>query len=178
MKSKWSSIRHAKWFIPIAILMVSVLVAGGVFAFAAVISNLWTSPTITVTQYVPPPPGNSPLVISSPDFTTPRSISTGEATLASVTLNNPSPSGAPGYTGVRVQFTINKTGIAVGDVVLEYQAGGTWYVLTLVDNGDVLTGVFGPSGGFPVPSGYNETTPLRATFNTVGIYYATAQAIQ
>ncbi len=181
MKSKWSSIRHAKWFIPVAILIVSVLVAGGVFAFAAVISNLWTSPNITVTAPSPPPPGNSPLVISSPDFTTPRSISTGEATLAGVNLSNPSPSGAPGYTGVRVQFTINKTGIAVSDVVLQYSvdAGVNWLPLTLTQNGtDALIGTFGPAEGFPVGDGYNVTTPLRATFTTAGSYYATAQAIQ
>lgn len=158
--------------IPLVAIIAVVLVAASVLA--GTISNLWTSPNITVTT--PPPPANVPLVVSSPDFTTPRSILVGAPTLASVTLSNPSPSGAPGYTGVNVAFTINKAGIAVGDVVLEYQAGGTWYVLTLVDNGDVLTGVFGPGGGFPVPSGYNETTPLRATFATAGTYYATAQA--
>jgi hypothetical protein len=156
------------------VLGVSMIGIGVAFATGA-ISNLWTSPTITVNA-----PANSPLIISS-DFTTGRSITIGDATPVSVTLANPSPSGAPGYTGVNVVFTINKSGIVVSDVKLEYSpdAGDTWYSLTLTQDGsDALTGTFGPASGFPVGYGYSATTPLRVTFYTAGSYYATAQAIQ
>ena len=164
--------------IPIFVILLTLVVGVAVLA-VTIISNLWVSPDITVTEPAPPPPENALLIISSPDFTTPRSILVGQTTHAGVNLTNPSPSGAPGYTGVNVVFTINKTGIATNDIVLEYQAvaDGPWLPLTLVDNGDVLTGMFGPAGGFPVGYGYNVTTPLRATFATPGIYYATAQAV-
>ena len=176
----FNKIRHMKWFIPImSVLLVGILV-GGVFA-AVSISNVWISPDITVTVYVPPTPSNLDLIISSPDFTTTRNVTTGEATLAGVTLTNPSPDGAPGYTGVKVQFTINKTEIVVSDVSVEYSidAGATWLPLTLTQSGaNELLGIFGPAEGFPVGYGYNVTTPLRATFATAGVYHATAQAVQ
>jgi len=165
--------------IPIFVILLTLVV--GVAVLAATISNLWTSPDITVEPVPPPPPANEALVISSPDFTTPRSILVGEATLAGVNLTNPSPSGAPGYTGVLVAFSIydrSDDTIVPSDIVLEYQEGGTWYVLTLTQGTGVLTSTFGPAGGFPVGYGYNITTPLRATFATPGIYYATAQATQ
>lgn len=168
-----------KRFLGIPILAILLTVVVGAAVLAAAISNLWISPDITVEPV--PPPANEPLVISSPDFTTPRSILVGQATLAGVNLTNPSPSGAPGYTGVLVEFSIydkSDNTIVPSDIVLEYQEDDTWYVLTLTQDTGVLTGTFGPAGGFPVGYGYNVTTPLRATFATPGIYYATAQATQ
>jgi hypothetical protein len=181
-ESKWSSIRHTKWFIPVVMVLCTLLIGGAVFAVGA-ISNVWTSPGITVTEPTQPPqpPSNLPLVISSLDFTENRSISVDEPTLVGVSLSNPSLSGAPGYVGVLVQFTINKTGIEVGDVDLEYSidAGVNWLPLPLAQNGaDELIGTFGPAVGFPVGYAYNMTTPLRVTFAEAGEYYATAQAIQ
>lgn len=151
------------------------LVAGAVWA--ASVSNLWTSPDVTVTTYVPPTPQNLPLVVSSPDFVSPQSVYTEVPFLANVTLSNPSSAGSPGYANVTVLFTVDKPAIVPGDVTLEY-SDGTWHTLTLVQNGvNSLSASFGPVGGFPVDVGYNQSTPLRATFHTNGTYHATAQAV-
>jgi hypothetical protein len=173
----WKSIRHAKWFIPVVVGLATMLIAGAVFAAVSTISNLWTSPTITVTTVVPPPPSNSLLQISS-DLTA-QTVSTGVTIPVNVTLVNPSAAGAPGYTGVTVQFTVNGTGIVPADVVLQYSDGTNWYAIPLTQNGNnSLSGVFGPASGFAVPTGYNATTPFRVTFSVAGSYTATAQAVQ
>lgn len=167
-----------RWLgIPVGVILVVVLVTGVALA-ATIISNVWVSPDITVTEFVPPPE-NEDLVISSPDFTAHRYINTGGWTLASVQTVNPSPPGAPGYTDVLFEFAICKTTtIAETDVVLEYEdAEGVWQNLPLSLEGDKLVGTFGPTGGFPVEFGYNETTELRAKFTTVGTYHAEVQAV-
>ena len=163
-----------------------VLVVAGVVLAAGTISNLWTSPTITVTEPYNPPgaPVNLPLVVSS-DFTVDRTVEKSVSSYINVTLVNPSLFGAPGYTGVKVELNIfcSSGNITVSDLVLEYleSADGTWHVwpLALATSGPTrLTGLFGPSAGFPVGYGYNVTTPFRATFTLAGAYYVTAQAIQ
>jgi hypothetical protein len=130
----------------------------------------WISPAILVTESF-----NLPLVISS-DFLEARAISTEVPTLAGVTLTNPSPEGAPGYSAIVVQFGIHGLGIDCEDVTLEYQVGDNWTELVLTDDGDVLIGTFGPPEGFAVPTGYEETTNLRAIFHTAGVYFASAVA--
>jgi hypothetical protein len=171
MEKKMRNFFKAHRILAIGISIVLSLALVSVLA-ATAISNLWVSPSITVTV------DNLPLVLSSPDFTAGRSIKVGVATEASVNLSNPSPAGAPGYTGVVVGFSIYDTdGVIVpSDILLEYQSGGNWYALPMTAGAGVITAVFGPSGGFPVGFGYNATTPLRATFNTVGTYHVTAQA--
>lgn len=130
----------------------------------------WISPAILVTESF-----NLPLVISS-DFLDACAVSTGVPTLAGVTLTNPSPDGAPGYPAIVVDFGIHGLGIDCEDVTLEYQVGDNWTELTLTDEGDVLTGTFGPPEGFAVPTGFEETMNLRAVFHTAGVYFATAVA--
>lgn len=150
------------------------LMAGGVaLAAVAVVSNVWTSPDIVVN-----PPGgggstveNSPLVIGSSDFTSNLSIATGGAATFTISLSNPSVAGAPGYTDVRVRFEITGA-TAVTDLTLEYQDGTTWYSIPCTLEGGKLVGYFGPTEGFAVPTGYNATTPIRATFHTAGTYSA------
>ena len=169
----------------IAIILVAAL-GGIVFAAGIFISNLWTSPTITVTEpYTPPEqPTNLPLVVTS-DFTANRTVEKTVPTYVNVTLNNPSLFGAPGYIGVKVELNVFCTSgnITAGSVVLEYleTVDNSWHVwpLTVATTGPPrLTGLFGPPTGFPVGYGYNVTTPFRATFSMAGTYYVTAQAIQ
>lgn len=139
------------------------------------ISSPWTSPNVTVSE-----PVNVDLIITSPDFTSNVGIYIGDTIEKSVRLYNPSPLHAAGYPHVRVEFQIHGSGISDGDVTLEYYAdegfGAIWHTLPTTDMGDALVGYFGPSVGFPVGYGYNVVTPIKATFNTVGTYYATAQA--
>lgn len=53
-QSKWSSIRHAKWFIPVSVVLAVLLIGGAVFAYANWQSaNLKGQGVITVTS--PPP---------------------------------------------------------------------------------------------------------------------------
>jgi hypothetical protein len=169
----------------VAIALV-IAISGAVFVVGAGISDLWTSPTITVTgPYIPPEqPVNLPLVVSS-DFTVDRNAEKGVPSYVNVTLNNPSLFGAPGYTGVKVELNIYCTSgnITADSVVLEYleSSDSTWHVwpLTVAPTGpNRLTGLFGPPAGFPVGYGYNVTTPFRATFAVIGSYNVTAQAVQ
>ncbi len=127
-------------WLPALLVVVAVAVIGGGVALAAnIISNVWQSPVITVNDPVTPPtppPSNGQLVISSTDFTSNRTIGTDNASRFTISLSNPSETGAPGYTGVRVLFEVNKSGtIADGDVTLKYSDGTNWYDLpvTLVD---------------------------------------------
>jgi hypothetical protein len=56
---------------------------------------------------------------------------------------------------------------------VEYQdEHGTWHPLTVDE-----TITFGPSGGFPVPAGYNEVTDLRITFQDSGTITGVLQAV-
>lgn len=170
---------HRLMSIALAVLVVFAI-GIGVYA-ASIISNLWQSPAITVTN--PPPPSNEPLVISSIDFTASANITTGVAFPFSVNLRNPSLVGAPGYPDVIVNINIYGVFsnalkiINPNDLKLEYSDGSNWYVIPTTFVTDRLTTNFGPASGFPVPSGYNQTTQFRVTFNTPGVYNATAQAV-
>ncbi len=159
--------------------ILSVVLVGTVALAVVTISNLWTSPDITVTKEPIPPPDNELLVISSPDFTEARSIYKDSHTYISVQTVNPSPSGAPGYSDVLFEFAIYNAGIAEGDVILEYRevVGGDWLPLALTQGESKLVGTFGPAGGFPVGYGYDVTTEFRAKFTKTGIYYAQVQAV-
>jgi hypothetical protein len=153
------------------LLAVSITVCGG----CVIGSNSGT--TTTTTGH-----GQNGLVISSPDFnatTDPggRSINNSGVILSSITLSNPNLAGTPSYENVVVNLVIHKApGVETSDVVFEYQAGGSWHVITFnkVDP-QTLSGTIG-SGGVSVPSGYNVTTPLRATFKGAGKYQVQAQA--
>jgi len=162
-KSRWHSIPLGAMAIA---LVASLAITGTVFA-AVTISNLWTSPTITVSPTL--------LVVSSPDFTTAQNVAVGEVMAAGINLHNPSSSHT--YSNVRVLFKIYKDGISEGDVNLQYQVESTWYTLSTEDKGNYLEGYFGPEAGFTVGPSYSVTTPIQATFYTDGSYYATATAI-
>ena len=142
------------------------------------ISNVWESPTITVTDPLPPPLA---LDISS-TFLLPESILTGGSVTYPVTLYNPSLEGAPGYDAVLIEITISDIDddlIAPGDVTLIGNDGTASYPVTLVQ-GTVpgeLTGTWGPAIGFPVPPQWTATTNFTATFLKAGEYKATAVAV-
>lgn len=70
---------------------------------------------------------------------------------------------------VLVEFVLtridNGGDIGTGDVLVEYDTGGGVYApIPLSDDGNQLTGLFGPPGGFALPSGYSATTALRVTY--------------
>lgn len=171
-----------KWYgVPVLVFaLVGILTVGGIALAAGLVSNIWTSPTITVTGGGGgggTTPTNEPLVISS-GFASNLSISTGQQAEFSIRLENPSEAGAPGYNAVRVKFEISDGDgvLSQSDVTLEYQSGGVYYNLPVTLESGKLVGWFGPPTGFDCPSGYNETTPIRATFNAVGTYQAAVQA--
>lgn len=162
-------------------LMVALALTVGMVCASVLISNLWTSPNVTVTT---PPPGNQPLAISSPDFTSPGAVHIGDPFYLSVETVNPSESGAPGYTGVTFNIRIYDTSdgtIAPTDVTLWYNTGTVgspiWTELTLAQGTGMLTATFGPPGGFPVGYGYDVTTQFKATFDTAGTYHAEVEAV-
>jgi hypothetical protein len=73
------------------------------------------------------------------------------------------------FDKVIVRFTIYSYGVAFpgGSITIEYY-DGAWKDMTGVLSGhgtNTLTGYFGPSTGFPVGIGYDQTTELRVMFN-------------
>ena len=162
----------------ICVALLGILLAVSITACGGGGGGSRSGTTTTTTSH-----GQKGLVISSPDFnatTDPggRSINTGGVILSSITLRNPNPTGTPSYENVVVGLAVHKTGgVDIGDVVLEYQSGGAWHLITFnkVD-AETLSGTIGPSGGVSVPSGYNVNTPLRATFKAAGKYEVQAQA--
>ncbi|MEZ5484730.1 MAG: MBG domain-containing protein [Lysobacteraceae bacterium] len=88
-------------------------------------------------------------------------------TAYSATLSNDA---ADVADNVLVEFVLTRTGnggdIGTGDVLVEYDTGGGVFApIPLTDDGNQLTGLFGPPGtGFPLPSGYSATTDLRVTY--------------
>src|ERR1035437_99933 len=101
-------IRHSKLAIPL-ISVIALLVIVGVVVASTVISNVYVSPSLVVTNPAPQPVVR-PLVISSPDFTADAATTTGTSFLASVNLSNPSDVGAAPYTGVTVNIALHKVG--------------------------------------------------------------------
>jgi len=76
-----------------------------------------------------------------------------------------------GYDSVYFDFTIEN--IDVSDITLEYYDGSNWIEITnLAQDGNDVTGRFGPSGGFEMPEGYNEETRFRVTIQSKGDYNA------
>lgn len=172
------------WGIPVLALvlsLVAVLTAGGLILAQVVnFSNVWTSPKVVVNPTTTPPttPVNSTLVLSS-TWDTDTSATIGEPFVFELNLSNPSPVGAPGYTDAIVKFEISKaTTMDASDVTLEYEvAANTWATIPTTLTDGKLVGYFGPAAGFDIPTGYNATTSLRATFATAGEYTATAVVV-
>ena len=168
-------------WIPVAIVAALALTVSGI-VFATVALPSWNSPVIHVVPVInppPPTPDQLSLVLSSPDFTSERTVNPNGTTQFGISLENPSLTGAPGYDGIIVEFAISKTTtMTEGDVVLKYYDGATWQIIptSLVDN--KIVGYFGPSTGFPVPAQYNVTTQIQARFMAEGDYSATIQCVQ
>ena len=80
---------------------------------------------------------------------------------------------------VVVHFEIAKTGIAVGDVEVQYWAGtgtppaGSWVTLVMTQGTNVLTGTIGSTGGVVMNAGYAGTTSVLVEFSATGDYVTT-----
>lgn len=160
----------------VGITIAAMLGAIGTVVYAVgVISNQLQLPTITVTAGGGggSPPSNSQLVLSSPDFTSPVNIFTGGNVTATVRVLNPSPGGAPGYTGVALTLRILKTGIVSTDASLDSWDGAGWVTVPLIATDGVLSGEYTIGA---VPTSFDGTTLFRVTTNASGIYQLTAEA--
>ena len=125
-----------------------------------------------------------PTVVSlnsfSPLLTTNYSAGTATPTVPitfTVTLKNPSTS-SPSPSNVLICFNITKTTPVISntDITLEYAVGTVWTPIPIAwESTYLLTGTFGPTIGFPVTSGYDQTTQLRITYNVAGTYSGTIQ---
>lgn len=60
---------------------------------------------------------------------------------------------------VKITFEIEEGSDSIEK--LEWFDGSDWHELSFAGG----TGTFGPGGGFPAPSGYDATTPIRVTFS-------------
>ncbi|MBN8726324.1 MAG: right-handed parallel beta-helix repeat-containing protein [Xanthomonadales bacterium] len=90
--------------------------------------------------------------------------------------------GGESVGNVVVDFTLGRSGgaMATGDLAIEYFDGTDYQPLpldTCVNDATRLCGRFGPGAGFPVPAGYDATTPLRVTFATADTYMVAANAV-
>ena len=172
-----NKLKVGRLWLPVALIMAAILLVGGV-VFAATLSNTWQSPTVHVVQPTTPPsptPEQLPLELSSPDFTGDRTLNPLGTTQFGVNLKNPSLTGSPAYEDVRVRIEVSKTtALAADDVTLQYYSGSAWLPLPVTLTDGKLVGYFGPDTGFDVPAQYNVTTPIKATFKTLGDYSAQA----
>ncbi|MFP4170902.1 MAG: hypothetical protein ACLFUV_07770 [Methanomassiliicoccales archaeon] len=71
---------------------------------------------------------------------------------------------------VSVKDEISKTDIAKSDLSTWYWDGSTWKELSFSDADDTLVTHFGPSDGFPITAGNDETTPILLQYHTTGYY--------
>jgi hypothetical protein len=76
------------------------------------------------------------------------------------------------FETIYLYISISGVGISESDVSLMWykEATDAWHSISFNDEGDSLTGVFGPSTGYSVPQGYQEIIPLIVEFNTEGDY--------
>jgi len=80
------------------------------------------------------------------------------------------------FNGVRSYFEIIKAGtdgISNGDITVQYFEinDGKWYVLPMVDGGNILSGAFGPSAGVTLSEASNShINQFLVTYNTPGDY--------
>ena len=93
----------------------------------------------------------------------------GDIQTASATINN---TGGANIADARVDFEITPNSptanLSTSDFVLKYEsAPNVWspIPLTADTSGGGVNGYFGPVTGFPVPTGYNQSTPLEVATN-------------
>lgn len=76
------------------------------------------------------------------------------------------------YNQALVIFEISKSDgthpLVASDVTVMYFDGTQWQSLPMTLSGGTLVGTFGPTGGFPVTPGYDQTTWLSVEFNALG----------
>jgi hypothetical protein len=138
-----------------AVLMASLVV--GVFA-AILLSN-----TLTTTFNVK----EEPLLLEWKVWKPEGDLYRGSWYETSIRLYNPSGST---FEKVIVRFTLTAGGntFPTGSVTIQYWDGDSWEPMG-IDAASwgttILKGYFGPSTGFPVGVGYDETTKLRFMFN-------------
>jgi hypothetical protein len=170
-KRRWHSIPIGA--VAIA-LVVSVVIGGTVFALT-LISNTWSSPSVTVIS-------RTPLVISSNlDVSGNFAKEAGVVIPLTITIHNPS---ALAYTGIKTHTSIYRTDgtdIKVGDVTLyDEWPVGTWRDITaglsLVDDPILGWVLYIETSTADIGAGASDVTPLRVIFNTTGTYKATAHS--
>ena len=154
-KRRWHSIPLGA--ITIA-LVAALLVTGTVFALTTIGS--WTSPTITVTTPY--------LSITSTVDGVPISKYTGVVTPVTITIQN---TGGKAYSGITTKMMVSKTGIVPSDVILEENNGG-WFPIPLAQDGANMISYSTPTS--TIPAGGTDITEFRITFNTDGVYTASA----
>lgn len=113
------------------------------------------------------PPGffePEPVDITAPDS---LNMEAGEQETFEVTVENPE--FGQEYDAVYFDFTIED--INVDEITLEYQAGDDWLEISnLEQDGDDVTGRFGPAEGFELENNYEQTTYFRVTIDEPGGY--------
>lgn len=118
--------------------------------------------SITVTSVLDPP------ALSSADLAGPYMVGLNQE--FHITLTNPTY--GDDFSSVLVKFRLE--GITTDDFAIEYLETALepdqWLPLPVTKDGEDVIGAFGPPGGFAVPSGYEDTSSLRVTFNTAGAY--------
>jgi uncharacterized repeat protein (TIGR01451 family) len=75
---------------------------------------------------------------------------------------------------VLVHFVVSRTGIAAGDLTIQYFDGTSYQTIPLSTCAGGLCGTFGPPSGFSVGLGYDQTTQLQTTYAKSGVYTITA----
>jgi hypothetical protein len=158
-QSRWHSIPLGAMAIA---LVAALLVTGTVFALTI---GSWTSPTITVTT-------KPLLTITSSIDGAGISKYTGAVTPVTVTIYNPA---SESYSGITTKMMVTKTGIVPSDVVLEeynLTVADDWFVIPLVQDGANMLSFSTPTS--TIPAWGTDVTEFRITFNTDGVYQASA----
>ena len=65
----------------------------------------------------------------------------------------------------------------MGDLLILYREGSEWLPLPFTVEDGKAVGTFGPSTGFPVPAGYDQTSLFMVAYPEEGVYSATFTAL-
>ncbi|MEP6484112.1 MAG: hypothetical protein ABJB01_06650 [Rudaea sp.] len=72
---------------------------------------------------------------------------------------------------VLVHFVISRNpSVGSGDVTIQFNTGSGFQPIPLTPCGQNLCGTFGPSGSFPVPVGFDQTTQLLTIYAKSGVF--------
>jgi len=155
---KMNMTKKSKIAIGLAIALFMVTTVAAITA----ISNTWYSPTVYVSA--------SPCVISS-TWTDTKYILLGIPFEFDVSIYNPNAAGS--FAGVMMYVNIYGTNDPA-HVSLQYwdatAATPSWKNIVLTVNGDHLSVVWGPVGGFPIVAGQTITNYFKFSASVVGAY--------